>query len=275
MAMDTNTERRLLRVADHVALGLLESWERYLEAQGEVEASVRSGFVSLAKARFDGKTLSGGIGADGWDEAGMRALVRVVVTEDASSSSIDDNINNNSSRTNVTDIASTPSPSGLSRRIARNGHLIPHLDAMADPHFDVTTWLAEIDQQLAYLPARLPPGAKIRDEDSDEVIKVKDPLRWYGIMVPSSLRTAQSRFVAALDAALLAAAAWSKIVVLAHTYAALDKVLCLNGVPDAAASDPAASDPTATDPASPDAAASDPAAPDAARPAPASDPSSA
>ena len=150
--------------------GLLDAAQGYLDQQAQLAQELKAAFFALAQARY--AAGAGKLGQTQYPGA-MRAAQRVHTASMEGGTHF-------SLREAATATQSAPEPSSSSQ-------------AQPGEFSGVLASLAEQFQCQAQLDV---PGA---DAASPSPERRQDPLRWFGVMVPPSLRQAQQHFTAALE----------------------------------------------------------------------------
>ena len=168
-------------------IGALDAGQQYLESLEQLSRELKAGFFSLAQAKY-----SAGPGKIGQLQypATMRATLRAPAEE----ASWRSRQQADSTRETVSGVEPASSTADFSKP-----------DAQAEGQTSKTAngnslgfqgVLGELAQQFGCLAAD--------DEHTGvEPSEVKDPLSWFGVMLPASLRDAQKHFKAAADLSLL------------------------------------------------------------------------
>ncbi|ORX91998.1 hypothetical protein BCR34DRAFT_594959 [Clohesyomyces aquaticus] len=180
-AIFTTTDRTvekgdLISKLDDLLEQYLTTLDRYQKAQQQLTSFLSSGFLSLAKANFNNRS-NARYGQDYYDER-MQATKTVIISgEDP----------------NVT-FACSPT-SGSAPIVAETESA------------DTKTPVEEKETSESPSPETATPTTQPQSEDANDASsgdnKIRlDPLRWFGILVPPELRSAQSSFVSAVEGRL-------------------------------------------------------------------------
>ncbi|KAF2240409.1 hypothetical protein BU26DRAFT_535927 [Trematosphaeria pertusa] len=149
----------------------LNTLDEYQKAQQQLSKHLSAGFFSLAQANFNSSRTQ--YGQDYYDER-MQASRKVTLTEEGSKIAF--------SLSTADAPASKQTPSE-----AENPSAAPDASPEDAP--------AESEAEAS------PPEEKVADDD--ETTKDRktnaDPLRWFGILVPPALRSAQASFIAGVE----------------------------------------------------------------------------
>ncbi|KAH7381633.1 hypothetical protein BKA66DRAFT_530897 [Pyrenochaeta sp. MPI-SDFR-AT-0127] len=172
----------LVAQLDQLLERYLHTLDEYEKVRQELSKQLSSGYMSLAQANFHNSSATIRYGQDCYDER-MQVIRKIAVTEGKH----------------------------------RSDEARPYFSTFLanDDHEDVKSAERSVkkDQKAAGSQAepcesgaespensesKQPPSADTA-ESTKKHAKPKDPLRWFGILVPPALRTAQSTFVAAVE----------------------------------------------------------------------------
>jgi hypothetical protein len=167
---------------DQILEQYLQQLDMYTSAQATIQKDLAAGFFSLAKANRD---ASGGrrYGQD-WYDGRMKATRRVHVQQNDKDPDHDSNV---ASKSNLTiSFVAPDSKSGT-----ENGKSATPVQTPAHQPSPTATPEPESGEHTK----------SSSEEPSEDALKatISDPLRWFGILVPSELRRAQSSFLATFE----------------------------------------------------------------------------
>ncbi|RYN68214.1 hypothetical protein AA0117_g11278 [Alternaria alternata] len=175
----------LLDLLDAKLEHYLHTLHEYQEAMQQLSKELSSGYMSLAQANFHNSSSAIRYGQDCYDER-MQALRKVHIAEHGSAKSDQpyfsiyspfattqhsdpDNTSNSAEQENEAQGSDLPKPK--------------EDDAKSTP--DPNSQSSQNSEKTK--------------EETNSTEKPTDPLRWFGILVPPALRTAQSTFVSAVE----------------------------------------------------------------------------
>ncbi|KAL4970019.1 uncharacterized protein BDV14DRAFT_195557 [Aspergillus stella-maris] len=205
--------------ASHSTQALDELLEKYLHLldkhqtlQDELASRLSKGFLSLAHANY---TCPPGrrYGADYYDER-MKASRRVTLQTPSSSSDADDNIKtealsqtNKSARPTFT--IGTVATSDDEEQTEAGDNPEPSIQKARDSGPEPSKQSEDDSSVVTNTDHSSSPATSEVNSETDskpEPVKRKprtpDPIRWYGILVPPSLRSAQKSFIEAVESSL-------------------------------------------------------------------------
>ncbi|KAG9187884.1 hypothetical protein G6011_05755 [Alternaria panax] len=164
----------------------LHTLHEYQEVMQQLSNELSSGYISLAQANFHNSSSAIRYGQDCYDER-MQALRKVHISEHGCTISDRPHFSIYSPSTATTQDADPDSPTNSSEQAneAQGPNLPKPKEHDADPTPDT-------DRQSTQDPEK-------EKEETTSKEKPADPLRWFGILVPPALRTAQSTFVSAVE----------------------------------------------------------------------------
>ncbi|KAL5384103.1 hypothetical protein DPSP01_005576 [Paraphaeosphaeria sporulosa] len=160
----------LLRL-DDLLERYLHTLDAYQKAQQQLTKHLSSGYLSLAQANFNNNAHTR-YGQDYFDER-MQASRKFVICEDEGTTTISVASQNAEDPTDKTKDTSSPADSSAT---AREAEEVPEADAQG-PFEEKTN-------------SAVPETKKT---------PTNDPLRWFGVLVPPALRSAQASFVTAVE----------------------------------------------------------------------------
>ncbi|KAF2752334.1 hypothetical protein M011DRAFT_473564 [Sporormia fimetaria CBS 119925] len=178
-ASDKNT---LLLRLDELLEQYLITLDRYQKAQQQLTTHLASGFLSLAQANFSNSSHTH-YGQDYYD--GRMQALRIVHLE------IEPTV---AFKAVKTDVTAAPKPKSEEANAAEESEALEE-EAAASNSETPTSDQEEPPKDTSNSSTSTDAGdasATVRKEH-------RDPLRWFGILVPPSLRSTQSSFVAAVE----------------------------------------------------------------------------
>ena len=189
-------------------LGALDSSQQYLEHQSQLSRELKSGFFALAQAKY--AAGPGKIGQLQYPGV-MRATLKAHPQQ-----------GNSSVPTSEHQAADQHSSSPeVCTASGQSGTDLPGQQAVLDPSTELQLGTAGFQGVLGELAQQF--GCLTADSQvsASEERQTKDPLSWFGVMLPPSLREAQRHFQAAAAASLLLNKDRAQILVETSAYASL------------------------------------------------------
>ncbi|KAF2184836.1 hypothetical protein K469DRAFT_727048 [Zopfia rhizophila CBS 207.26] len=163
--VETADKDALTSKLDELLEQYLNTLDLYQKAQQQLTSSLSSGFLSLAQANFNNQSHSR-YGQDYYDKR-MQACRKAVITDEDSK---------------VTFALST-----LDSGPRQSEHEAPAHSPKEPSIISTTSGTPAVE------------GLEVNNASSGDSKTRSDPLRWFGILVPPALRTAQSSFVSAVE----------------------------------------------------------------------------
>ncbi|KAH8719399.1 hypothetical protein GQ44DRAFT_623606 [Phaeosphaeriaceae sp. PMI808] len=157
----------LIARLDNLLEHYLNTLDQYQKAQDYLSKQLSSSYLALAQANFQNRSPTH-YGQDYYDER-MQAIRKVTIQRDESGSTDDDHVKFAIATTSTKD-TSTKQP-----------------DDISDQASDTPEPSATLEESKETASEQKPPT---------------DPLHWFGILVPSALRTAQSSFISVVEEAI-------------------------------------------------------------------------
>lgn len=176
-----DTEDRLDELWE-IYLGLLD---KYTKAQHEIQKSMASGFYSLARAQ-SGAPFGRRYGQDWYDER-MKALQRVEVS-DIEADSKSDSLATGMQSLKFS-VVSGDSTESAKESVTEESKTEAENEIPAQEPSPPTT----------PEPEQTSENTKPEEPEDDQKPRIRNPLRWYGILVPPELKRAQASFTATLQ----------------------------------------------------------------------------
>ncbi|KAJ4357371.1 uncharacterized protein N0V89_001946 [Didymosphaeria variabile] len=175
----SNKDELVSRLDDLLERYLL-TLDAYQKAQQQLTRHLSSGYLDLARANFTNNARAR-YGQDYYDER-MQASRKIAVTEEEGNAifSIECSVKESKAKTEE-----SSSPDADSAATKETG---PSAEADTDGEKDSTT----SDK----------PASKADDpteKDEEKKSPSNDPIRWFGVLVPPALRSAQASFVSAVE----------------------------------------------------------------------------
>ncbi|KAL4935700.1 hypothetical protein BDV06DRAFT_206472 [Aspergillus oleicola] len=201
----------LIQTLDELLEKYLHLFDKHQSLQNELASKLSSGFLSLAHANY---TCPPGrrYGADYYDER-MKATRRVILQPPSSSSNADHN-------TEVEELQQIETPAGPTFTIEAfspsdeedqtdAGDKSEPLDSELRSSVPESSKAGEDDTTVTTAYPSDPPTstetnseADTKTERAERKPRTLDPIRWYGILVPPSLRSAQKSFIEVVEGSL-------------------------------------------------------------------------
>ncbi|KAH4127785.1 hypothetical protein HBI25_003070 [Parastagonospora nodorum] len=151
----------LINRLDELLEKYLHTLDKYQRVRELLSKQLSSGYLSLAQANFQNRSTTH-YGQDNYDER-MQAIRKVSIREEADDS--------------------------LTFLVAAKKE-----EAEIKNQSDEESKNGKLEKESASTSTATDP-----DKESEKPAKIVDPLRWFGILVPPALRSAQSSFVAAVE----------------------------------------------------------------------------
>ncbi|KAJ5624566.1 hypothetical protein N7510_000875 [Penicillium lagena] len=193
----------LLRSLDTLLEKYLHLLDRQQELQSGLAKQVSSGFLALAHANY---TCPPGrrYGADYYDER-MKATRKIAVRmgKSTEAESKENSTQGSPDKSNCSDLnydfsieraPSSPPELSTKEREADSVAAEESEDASSSSHPDTATVSSTEDEHSLNSETAVPAPKSARKK-----FRSSDPINWYGILVPSSLRNAQTSFTGAVD----------------------------------------------------------------------------
>ncbi|KAH7057317.1 hypothetical protein B0J12DRAFT_738109 [Macrophomina phaseolina] len=177
--------------------------DQYTQARQQLSSDLSAGFISLAQANFNASNRVR-YGQDFYDER-MQALRRVTIEENGAKLNRSIHLLDPPTQSTAKSSKLSPSKAQKTEKDTREEHSdivsasIAKLDLDADADADTQT----------VPPMSIPEEGKEDDKSSKKQSKRNgqksrpdDPIRWFGILVPPALRSAQGSFVRAVESSV-------------------------------------------------------------------------
>ncbi|XP_063410238.1 coiled-coil domain-containing protein 115-like [Mytilus trossulus] len=185
---------------DEVLVEFFECVGELYQEQADLENIMKSGFLMMSRARYNMGAKS--VGVSQYDENNMKASKVVLVTEKDDDDDDDDDcvdkmfelVNANSC---LDESLKDPVSEGLRQRKSGGKD-------------NVETIGSENVEQLT-------------QKNSNNTKNYKDPIKWFGVLVPQSLRQSQAYFKQATDSVIKVSNLKSKVIHLKEQYKTLQK----------------------------------------------------
>ncbi|KAL1797037.1 hypothetical protein ACET3X_005577 [Alternaria dauci] len=175
----------LLDLLDEKLEHYLHTLHEYQEVMQQLSKELSSGYMSLAQANFHNSSSAIRYGQDCYDER-MQALRKVHIAEHGCAKIDRPHFSIYSPFTTTQDPDSENPTNPSEQASEAQGPDLPK------PKEDDADSTPDADSQP-------PQDSKKAKEQTKSTEKPADPLRWFGILVPPALRTAQSTFISAVE----------------------------------------------------------------------------
>ncbi|KAH9868207.1 hypothetical protein J1614_007279 [Plenodomus biglobosus] len=178
-ASDDSRKNKLVEELDELLERYLHTLDEYQRVRSELSNQLSSGFMSLAQANFHNSSSAIRYGKDCYDDR-MQAIRRVHMSE----------ILDDSSRSGRSHFSIKLRDKSGSTESSKSE--VPKEKEIPEEHASDTS-SPDLNEESAQEPEQ------DKEESINGNVKPPDPLRWFGILVPPALRTAQSTFIAATE----------------------------------------------------------------------------
>lgn len=178
-ASDDSRKNKLAEELDELLERYLHTLDEYQRVRSVLSKQLSSGYMSLAQANFHNSSSAIRYGKDCYDDR-MQAIRKVHMSE-----ILDDSSRSGRSHFSIKLQGESGSTESSKSEVPKEKE-IPEEQTL-------DTSLPTSNEGSAQEPEQE------KEDSSEGSVKPPDPLRWFGILVPPALRTAQSTFIAATE----------------------------------------------------------------------------
>ncbi|KAK3577678.1 hypothetical protein CHS0354_034155 [Potamilus streckersoni] len=183
---------------DDVVLEFFNTLSTLYEVQDKLEETMKSGFLNLSRSRYNMGIKS--VSCLQWDENNMVAATKVCV-----------------------DLSSSFTPFSLQENKSTEAHVPPETETTTLRYRKVASKSFHDDDKEKI--EDLIPMMKIESSSKETMkgLKSKDPLHWFGVLVPQTLRQSQRQFQDAVELTVTIANLRTKLLSLRKDYVGLKR----------------------------------------------------
>ncbi|XP_052819706.1 coiled-coil domain-containing protein 115-like [Mya arenaria] len=175
---------------DNIVIQVFSTLSDLYAEQARLEASLKSGFLNMSRARYTMGVKS--VSMDQCDENNMSAVVKVKVTPENQLKSYNPDLDIESQFSDLDLEGKIPdTESNLRKRNVRK----PERDYYEKKDSHIEEFINKAGEN----------GVELKDLSDKTRKKVFDPIKWFGVLVPTTLRQSQSDFKATVDAVVTVA----------------------------------------------------------------------
>ncbi|KAH6877475.1 hypothetical protein BKA58DRAFT_375163 [Alternaria rosae] len=180
----------LLDILDTRLEQYLQTLHEYHDVMQHLSAGLSSGYMSLAQANFYNSSSAIRYGQDCYDER-MQTVRKVHISEHGcTKENYRAHFSIKSSSTTRQDASTDDQIGSTEQANEAQGPDLPSTGSKSREGEAGAT--SDADDETAQ-------GSRENEEETRSIGKPTDPLRWFGILVPPALRTAQSTFIGAVE----------------------------------------------------------------------------
>lgn len=210
---------------DEIILQFFDTLESRMQLQANLDEQLKSGFLQMSRARYNMGIKA--IGASQFNEKEMASLYSVDVVDDNGSTNnkfllnqqvlVDNKIDKNRQMEQTS--IDKNNMSGLRKRNVCQQSEQTEKDSDDNKTVEVET----LGQRLNTEEVKVDNQAADNNNEKAGTISKQDPLKWFGVLVPQSLRQSQSNFKQSVNTAVQIVNIQEKLLRLKEQYVELMK----------------------------------------------------